>query len=290
MIDTGFKGASIVESECYSGGKEIRKPKYVQYLFFKTDWDGITVHTDKYINNKMIDGYGAGFRVAMLGEPKYLINHVHEEIERIHHRFDLILTHDRELLEKFPKNTRFFMPSCPALGYSNIAMHDKNKLVSYMFSNKKYAPGHKERRIIYNALIKEPSIDFVDYYGSGVGPYLPEKGPTINPYMFSLVVENGFIDYNMTEKIFDCFATGTIPIYKGCPSIGDFFDIGGVLIFDTIDELKDILLKLSPAKYNKMLRYAHMNYEKVKHFTDPDDLAFHTIKEFIKETNHEFQI
>ena len=33
--------------------------------------------------------------------------------------------------------------------------------------------------------------------------------------MFSVCIENDVYDTYFTEKILDCFATGTIPIYKG---------------------------------------------------------------------------
>ena len=64
-------------------------------------------------------------------------------------------------------------------------------------------------------------------------------------YRFSIVIENCKRDYWFTEKLIDCLRTGTIPIYWGCPSIGDFFDIRGFILFDDINDLENILNNLT---------------------------------------------
>ena len=75
-----------------------------------------------------------------------------------------------------------------------------------------------------------------------------------------MLFENAKADYEFTEKLIDCFLSGTIPIYYGCPSIQKFFDIRGILQFDTKEECNDILHTLTPEMYNKMKLYAEHNY------------------------------
>jgi hypothetical protein len=65
-----------------------------------------------------------------------------------------------------------------------------------------------------------------------------------------------------TEKIIDCFMTKTIPIYKGCPNIGDFYDTNGIIVFDNIEELSDILDSLDDEKYESMRHSIELNYNK----------------------------
>ena len=43
-----------------------------------------------------------------------------------------------------------------------------------------------------------------------------------------------------TDKIIDCFLTGTIPIYHGCQDISDYFDIEGIIIFNENLDLSDL--------------------------------------------------
>ena len=66
--------------------------------------------------------------------------------------------------------------------------------------------------------------------------------------MFSVIIENSCYDYNFTEKIIDCFIWNNTN-YWGCPSIHKFFNIKGILIFNTIDELDNILHNLSNNLY-----------------------------------------
>ena len=73
----------------------------------------------------------------------------------------------------------------------------------------------------------------------------------------------------------DCFITATIPIYWGCPNIADYFDTRGILIFNTFDELKEIMESLSEEKYNSMLEYAKINFDIAKEkYTNFDDYFF----------------
>jgi hypothetical protein len=50
------------------------------------------------------------------------------------------------------------------------------------------------------------------------GP-VAEKLETLSSYRFSLCLENSVFDGYVSEKIFDCFFAGTIPIYLGAPDI-----------------------------------------------------------------------
>ena len=50
------------------------------------------------------------------------------------------------------------------------------------------------------------------------GP-VAEKLATLEQYRFSLCLENSVFEGYVSEKIFDCFFSGTIPIYLGAPDI-----------------------------------------------------------------------
>ena len=47
--------------------------------------------------------------------------------------------------------------------------------------------------------------------------------------MFSVAIENASYESYFTEKVQDCFSTGTIPIYYGAPDIGKFFNPDGII-------------------------------------------------------------
>src|SRR5262249_24492210 len=50
---------------------------------------------------------------------------------------------------------------------------------------------------------------------------IPSKSQTLGQYTFALCFENMILKGWITEKIFDCFFAGTIPIYWGAPEIGE---------------------------------------------------------------------
>jgi hypothetical protein len=74
--------------------------------------------------------------------------------------------------------------------------------------------------------------------------------------------------------------TGTIPIYWGCPSIGDFFDIDGILTFDTIDDLSEILNSLTPELYNSKIKNIKNNFELSKKYILSEDWIYENTKLF----------
>ena len=73
--------------------------------------------------------------------------------------------------------------------------------------------------------------------------------------------------------------TGTIPIYWGCPSIGDFFDLDGIITFDSLDELDYILGSLTPELYMEKLESINNNFIKSQDFIIADDIVYKKIKD-----------
>jgi thermostable 8-oxoguanine DNA glycosylase len=92
--------------------------------------------------------------------------------------------------------------------------------------------------------------------------------------MFSITIENCKKDFYFSEKLIDCFITGTIPIYWGCPSIGNFFNEKGIIVFNNIDDLKDILKDIDKKYYDERKKYILENYEISKNYLVADDIIF----------------
>lgn len=102
-------------------------------------------------------------------------------------------------------------------------------------SNKRMCEGHVKRLEWVERI-----GDQVDLYGRGFNEIeLKEEG--LCDYMFSVAIENGQYETYFTEKILDCFATGTIPVYLGAPDIGDHFNLDGIItLSDEFDVSEDI--------------------------------------------------
>ena len=137
-------------------------------------------------------------------------------------------------------------------------VYKKSKLVSAIASNKAFLPGHVKRLEFINSIRGK-----VDLFGRGMGVELASKLDGLKDYMFSVAIENvENNDYYFTEKITECFLTGTVPIYHGCLNIGEFFDTRGILYFKDQKELDEIMSSLTPAKYAEMLPYVKANFER----------------------------
>ena len=97
-----------------------------------------------------------------------------------------------------------------------IKIHEKTKLASMIYSWKNWSPGHKIRHQVADL------VQGLDLYGSGPNNPINFKEEGLKDYYFSITIENSKSKNYFTEKILDCFACGTIPIYWGCPNIGDY--------------------------------------------------------------------
>jgi hypothetical protein len=150
-------------------------------------------------------------------------------------------------------------------------IHEKSKMVSMVASNKNWTSGHNFRHEIISKLHEKHNFEL---WGSGYNyfEHIPEKiAGRVKDYRYSIVVENGQLGNYFTEKIIDCFATGTIPIYWGDPKIKEVFNEKGFYTFNTIDELDDILSnKISIDDYNSKIDYIKDNFERHREFESPD--------------------
>jgi hypothetical protein len=157
-------------------------------------------------------------------------------------------------------------------------IYSKTKLVSVTASNKAFLPGHRER-----LKMLESVKDKIDAFGSvqlhlyGKMVRHERKFESLKDYAFSIAIENlshEVDDYYFSEKITDCFITGTIPIYYGCPNIGKFFNTDGILIFNTLEELNDILNNLSMDLYYSKMEAVKDNFERSLKTNLTNDLAY----------------
>ena len=73
---------------------------------------------------------------------------------------------------------------------------------------------------------------------------------------------------HLAEKIIDCLASKTIPIYRGCPTISQYFDMRGIITFDTLEDLIDIITNLSEDYYENVIDVVEKNYETSRQYWD----------------------
>ena len=167
-----------------------------------------------------VDKCHAKVKIAMLMESPEIFPLAYDQILHIKDTFDFILTFDQETYNSLRLSgykTAFTYP-LGGCWIDKPAIYPKTKKVSMILSEKTGATGHKLRHEIMKKFPND-----IDFYGKGIKP-IENKLEALQDYQFSIVVENCQRDAYFTEKIIDCFMTGTIPIYWGCPSIDRFFE------------------------------------------------------------------
>ena len=102
---------------------------------------------------------------------------------------------------------------------AGLVFPTKTKLLSVIASGKAGTVGHSWRWDLAIAL-KKYFGTLVDLYGFGHNP-IPDKRIAIDPYVFSVVVENDQSDFYVTEKVVDCLIGWSIPIYSGASQLDE---------------------------------------------------------------------
>jgi hypothetical protein len=194
-----------------------------------------------------------------------------------------IFTCDREFLED-----PFFIYAPPGSNLPWTKPHEmqifsKSKRCSMIASPKDRTPGHRYRLEVAAELHSHLDL-FGGAHGSprigeGVGPigdWWRSKLPALQDYRFSIVFENSVYEKYYTEKITDCFATGTIPVYWGTKSVIEDFNRDGIIFWE--DDFQGIE-SLSEDLYNSKIEAVRDNLERVKKLESADDII---CKEILK--------
>lgn len=231
-----------------------------------------------YINECMLNvDPTAKINIGYVGESYETNESCYKWIENNHDQFKIVLTCNKYLLEKYPNKFKLQLYGTTWINEQYRKIYVKNKLCSIIASNKKNTTGHKLRHSIIDYLIMNNNNN-VDFYGSRFNnlPYMNTKPYTnehsgdhisnkkingLKDYMFSICILPSKIDYEFDEKLIDCFLTGTVPIFWGCPSIDKFFNIKGMIIFDTMEECINIINSINIEKYNEMKPYIDENFK-----------------------------
>ena len=222
-------------------------------------------------------------RFAILGESRAIIPEVYTKFIRnrsyIENEFYFLFTFDEEILSTF-KNAKYVpfgsnywygMNDNSAISPENYMNKDKN--ISIIASNKKMCRMHLVRQETAKRCMTEGLADaFGNFLG---GAYVPIELP-FQRYRYSIVIENNITPYYFTEKITNCFAAQTIPIYLGATEIHQFFNPDGIIIISLkdLDRLDEILKQCTTEEYERRLPAVLDNFERVKQFGNITDYMY----------------
>lgn len=238
--------------------------------FAADDWEAVITHRDlsdrpkdadfylicdELVDTKLPLFFPKSKRIAVLKEtPEYYRSF---ELSKLQNRFRHVITH-QDSIDKALSNAQLVEYS------SNWIQRDpswtgdepKDKLISFIGNIIHHStPEYNLRHEVAKYCLEE---DKIDAFGKGVNP-VEFKSAAMASYCFSIALENNISNYYFTEKLIDCLLSATVPIYYGCSEISQYYDERGIITFDSLAALKDLIPTLSYDLYEHMLPYVIEN-------------------------------
>lgn len=263
-------------NECgYLTSTYFRKPKNIEWVSKKMDYDGITIFTDSYILDEIVDQVNSKIKIFWLLEPPAIKSFTYDNIIQVEDKFDYILTYDEELLKRGDKYIKYIV------GQSRIyepQIFRKKEFISMVASNKRMSVGHRYRHEIAAHISNKYNVHM---WGSGYKRFNDKVEP-LSDYYFTISVMNSKMNNFFTEVLVDNFMCGTVPIFWGCPNIAEYFDINGIITFDTIEELDNILKNLTIDDYYNRMESIKNNMVLSQKYLSTDDYIGDVLTEKFK--------
>ena len=210
-----------------------------------------------------------GKKYAILIEPPSISPDIYKQIKNVSKKFEKVLTYDKSLIDT-GENYTFYPHGGCWIAPEDQKIYKKTKNISIISSDKDVTEGHKLRHEIIS------KAKNIDVYGRIYNP-VKYKKEALQDYRFSIVIENCKKDHYFTEKLIDCFVTGTIPIYWGCPSIGKFFDTDGMIIVENYEEILNFLGHAGKKLYNSKIKGLKNNFKTAKEYIIAEDWIYKNI-------------
>ena len=264
--DKNFGGES---SSCHKGVN-----KHVKWNFTNNPVSDTCFLTDMCLQD-IHKASGVKRKVAWLLEPNAIHPHMYEWIQTNNKLFDYVLTFDEDLISKGQNYLYYPHGRCWINNYEDLKKENK---VSIIASSKNFTEGHQLRHKVID------KFKNIEVFGYGYNP-VENKEDSLSKYMYSVTIENCRQPGYWTEKIVDCFATKTIPIFWGDDAVSDFFDPEGIIYFNSQEELGEILedLKVNgDAIFESKKAAVEKNFKLVETYRIPEDWMYNNYRFLFK--------
>ena len=223
-------------------------------------------------------------KFGILIEPRSIKPQSYENVLKhkgyIEKNFDMLFTFDAQILNAI-SNARF-VPLAAVIWYgTGMGYHvktsdgnftispenykHKTKNVSMISSAKEFCPMQVLRKSLAFKCKKESLADTFGQFDGG--PVVAMELP-FEHYRYSIAVENGIEPFYFTEKIMNCFAAQTIPIYLGATEIGQFFNADGIIQIgiEDCEHIENILKRCTVEEYERRLPAVLDNFNRAMQY------------------------
>lgn len=245
---------------------------YCESRYFMWDRCNYGLDTHFYTHNNMLFTQGSPTeKYGMLIESKQIVPdnyRIFDKYRGLEKEFNAVFTYDSELLNKLP-NAKFF-PGCAYVWYGRTkngfewdpeCYEKKCREISIVSSDKRMCHLHKAR-IELSKYCKKNHL--ADTFGTFDGGELCCIDDSLKDYRFSIIVENDISDYFFTEKLTNCFASQTIPIYLGAKKIDEFFNKDGIIVIEEkqLENIESVLKQCTASHYEEHIEAIKDNYRR----------------------------
>lgn len=242
-------------------------------------WDrfnmGLDVHF--YTNSAMLEIMGKPkHRFGMFIESEAIVPEDYKIFEKnpeLYKEFDYIFTYSSKILDTLP-NARF-VPFASGF-WGDLCEPDlykhKNKICSFISSNKRMCPLHQFRYDLAHKCKKEHLCDTFGTFDGG--PRVENLSDTYRDYMFCICLENDVTDLYFSERFTTALANQCVPIYMGAKKIDEFFNPDGIIKITPESDIKQVLEMCTAEEYKRRLPAILDNYERVKKYTNVFDFMY----------------
>lgn len=227
------------------------------------------------------------FKVFWLREPDE-VAHLNDYIIEHQNMFNLILTTSEKVLNSC--NNAMILEFGTAWIFDYV-FPEKKFQISTIVGGKEITEGHRLRKKIYykQNQIKNPIDFYVSYHGEIENSFnnkiLSDKKEPLFDSQFHICIENSKQKYWFTEKLIDCFVTKTVPIYYGTSYIDRYFNVKGMMIANSFQEVIDCCNNISEGNYESMLPFIEENYNSAQKFIKLQPRLKELLDEVLKERN-----
>lgn len=221
-------------------------------------------------------------------------------VQKYFHCYTHLLTYQQELLDSNPKARLFHFPNTWVKGYApkkkefsvstvvggkNFPQLEGHALRHELWRNRDkinvpkrfYLSGNAEH---FHNFVRFDEADYTNELVLGAS-----KEPLFDS-MFHICIENTSTNNFFTEKIIDCFQTKTVPIYYGCPNIGEYFNVKGIMKVKNVADIINTCNILSKGYYYHLLPILEENYQLSLKWCDQMEQLKNGIVKILKEENY----
>ncbi|CAM8660164.1 Glycosyl transferase family 10 [Oxalobacteraceae bacterium] len=240
-------------------------PKYVKWSRQALNKSRPVFFCNDSLNDLTYQQWG-GEVYGLLFESPAILPATYDLVPTFIDKLTYLFTPNAELLRAYPEKARFVPAggvwNSVLLNSNGLDIPEKNFIVSMLSSSKMMCGLHQFRLNLANILKRNNELSG-HVYIQNTGEYI-NPSETLNHYYYSIVIENHISENYFTEKILNCFATGTIPIYFGAKHIDYFFDGSAILKFHSIETLSKILPMLSISDWKNRISGIENNMKSAK--------------------------